>query len=665
MTHSFVHAPEVVGRERDEEKLVNILMESDAKSNISVIPILGIGGLGKTTLAKLVYNNENVTGHFELKVWICVSDDFDIRRLAMEILNSTNGSNDGDLTMDQLQTRLRDLLKDKRFLIVMDDVWNDVPEKWFELRDLLMGGSKGSKVMVTTRKSSVASFMGSVPIYSLEGLSSEDCLSLFLKWAFKEGQEKQHQNLIEIARQIVEKCKGNPLAVRTLGSLLFSNLDAKEWRYVRDSEIWKLEQKENHILPALLLSYNELPYSLKKCFLFCSLFPKDREIFSYELIQLWMAHGVLQSPEDQRSPEEIGERYFRELWSRSFFQDVEKVTYYYSFYMHDLVHDLAQSVAKSRCSIVNSSTKSIPKHVRHLSISHSGNEIPSCLDSLSSVRTILITGLGPSDSSFIDKCIAKFKYLRMLDLSNSSFKTLPSKISRMKHLRYLDLSSNRSIRKLPNSLCKLQSLQTLRLENCKELCELPRDVKDFVELRFLSITTTQMYFPNMGIECLTSLRTLFIGHCKSLVSLPNGMRSLTALETLVIGDCENLVLTDEGDNIDHRDNKLRIGTLIFGLLPKMVALPSWLQGCETSLHYLCIESCPNLTELPQWLPNTTSLAKIEIHKCSKVWSLPEGMYQATSLRELRISGCPKLEEHVSGMNRDWLQNIHFFDNCDL
>ena len=229
-------------------------------------------------LAKLVYNNENVTGHFELKVWICVSDDFDIRRLAMEILNSTNGSNDGDLTMDQLQTRLRDLLKDKRFLIVMDDVWNDVPEKWFELRDLLMGGSKGSKVMVTTRKSSVASFMGSVPIYSLEGLSSEDCLSLFLKWAFKEGQEKQHQNLIEIARQIVEKCKGNPLAVRTLGSLLFSNLDAKEWRYVRDSEIWKLEQKENHILPALLLSYNELPYSLKKCFLFCSLFPKDRDL---------------------------------------------------------------------------------------------------------------------------------------------------------------------------------------------------------------------------------------------------------------------------------------------------------------------------------------------------------------------------------------------------
>ncbi|GMN28811.1 hypothetical protein TIFTF001_002183 [Ficus carica] len=227
---------------------------------------------------------------------------------------------------------------------------------------------------------------------------------------------------------------------------------------------------------------------------------------------------------------------------------------------------------------------------------------------------IVVNGVGPLSSSLINECIVKFKHLRMLNLSNSSFEILPSNISRMKHLRHIDLSRNYKIKKLPNSICKLQRLQTLRLENCKELLELPRDMKCLIQLRFLSITTTQRRFSKNGIECLASLRTLFIGHCKNLVVLPHNMRRLTALETLVIGDCENLILTEEDDN-NHRKTKLSLRTVVFGLLPKMMALPNWLRGCETSLQYLCIEDCPNLTALPQWLPNATSLAKLEIHKC--------------------------------------------------
>ncbi len=157
------------------------------------------------------------------------------------------------------------------------------------------GGCNGSKIIVTTRNDLVANIMGTTPTYKLDGLSQEECLSLFMKFAFKEGEEKQHPNLLEIGKEIVRKCIGVPLAVRTLASLLYSKVDEKEWKHVRDNEIWNLEQKEGGILPTLQLSYNQLPFQLKQCFAYCSLFPKDYDFINLHLIQHWMAHGILQS----------------------------------------------------------------------------------------------------------------------------------------------------------------------------------------------------------------------------------------------------------------------------------------------------------------------------------------------------------------------------------
>ncbi|KAL5546744.1 hypothetical protein UlMin_006431 [Ulmus minor] len=225
-----------------------------------------------------------------------------------------------------------------------------------------MVGSEGSKIIVTTRKQSVANVMGTISTYELKGLPSKDCLSLFIKWAFKDGDDKQHPNLVQMGEQIVKKCKGLPLAVTSLGSLLYSKLDEGDWRYIRDNEIWRLEQKEDDVLHALQLSYNELPSYLKRCFHYCSLFPKDYRFNSPQLIRHWMAHGLLVPPDGQRNKsfEEIGELYFKQLWSRSFFQDVvEHQNYggYYTFSMHDLIHDLAQLMSKNECSIITSPTE--------------------------------------------------------------------------------------------------------------------------------------------------------------------------------------------------------------------------------------------------------------------------------------------------------------------
>ncbi|XP_050258422.1 disease resistance protein RGA2-like [Quercus robur] len=374
MTHSFVPSQNVIGRNDDKIQIIDLLMQQDAGRNVSVIPIVGIGGLGKTTLAKLVYNNELVERHFQLRMWVCVSEDFNVTWLIKEILKSALVTIDENLSLDQLQIQLRGLLKDKKFLLVLDDVWNEDHKKWIELENLLLGGCNGSKLLVTTRNSSVATIMGTATTYNLKGLPKEDCMSLFVKLAFKVGQENKYPNLLNIGREIVKKCKGVPLAVSTLAGLLYSKVDEHEWKSIRDNEIWNLEQKEGDILPTLKLSYNQLPFHLKQCFAYCSVFPKDFEFKSLCLIQFWMAYGILQSPKDENVElEDVGDLYIKELLSRSFFQDFGQRDFMpiYTFKMHDLVHDLALSIARGECSVVTKKS-TLAAEVCHLSFLENG-----------------------------------------------------------------------------------------------------------------------------------------------------------------------------------------------------------------------------------------------------------------------------------------------------
>ncbi|XP_020212530.1 disease resistance protein RGA2 [Cajanus cajan] len=678
LTHSRMVDSNVIGREHDKEKIIELLMQQNPKDDdtgLSVIPIVGMGGLGKTTLAKIVFNDKRADECFPLKMWVCVSDEFDIKNLVIKIINSANDLASVDapphqqnlnlLDPEQLQIQLSNKLADKKFLLILDDVWNENRVKWVELKNLLQVGATGSKILVTTRSQTIASMMGTIPSHNLEGLPLEDSLSLFVKWAFKEGEEEKHPHLVNIGREIVTRCGGVPLAVRTLGSLLFSKYEANEWEYVRDNGIWNMPQEKDDILPALKLSYDLMPSYLRQCFALFSLYPKDHEFDSSDLTALWGALGFLDSPKKNWTPEDVANQYLYELMSRSFLQDFFNFSTVYTFTIHDLVHDLALFVAKDEFQFINSHIQNIHDNVRHLSFAQS-----SFVDNLFTTRSVPVRTImfldGESkeanSEALLNICVSKFKYLRVLDLSYSACETLPRSIGKLKHLRYFSIRYNPCIKGLPDSICKLQNLQVLNLVGCMELEALPKGLKKLISLRDFRITTKQSVLPYNEITNLSSLsifachnlesifggvkfpalKTLSVFYCGSLKSLSMDAKNFPELETLIAYGCGNLDLELWKDHHQEESPKLKLKSVTFADIPQLVALPQWLQGTANSLQSLVISSCYNLKMLPEWLSSLTNLKTLAILGCPEFLSLPDNICHLTALESLMIEGCPEL-----------------------
>ena len=335
-SHHFVRAEDVIGREVDKKVIIDRLMDPKIEENVSVLPIVGIGGLGKTTLAQFVFNAEEIQNHFEKKLWVCVSYDFDVKMIVEKILEYAKGKKPEKLEMSTLINDLHKEIDGKRYLLVLDDVWNDDAEKWDRLKGSLLGGARGSKILVTTREEKVAKISKTVEPHFLWGLNEESSWSLFKQKAFGKGQEPENLRIEEIGMEIVRKCKGIPLAIKTIGSLLcFKNFEY-EWMSFVNKEFSKLDQKENDILPTLKLSYDHLPSHLKQCFAYYSLFPKDYQIEKEIMIKLWMAQGFIKPSGQNQCLEDVGHEYFMELLWRSFFQEDTGSL----FKIHDLMHDL-------------------------------------------------------------------------------------------------------------------------------------------------------------------------------------------------------------------------------------------------------------------------------------------------------------------------------------
>lgn len=220
-TSSLVDKSRVFGREEERKELVDLLVSDKVcVENVSVISIVGMGGIGKTTLAQLVYDDEVVKENFDLRMWVYVSQDFDVKRLTRAIVTSHENSQTCTLEeLDPLQNMLKGILVGKKFLLVLDDVWNEDYTNLNTFSVPLTFGAKGSMVMVTTRHEKVSRMIDTIPSFKLGGLSENDCWLLFKLRAFGEENPDSHPRLKEIGREIINKCRGLPLAAQALGGV--------------------------------------------------------------------------------------------------------------------------------------------------------------------------------------------------------------------------------------------------------------------------------------------------------------------------------------------------------------------------------------------------------------------------------------------------------------
>ncbi|QHO25631.1 Putative disease resistance RPP13-like protein [Arachis hypogaea] len=680
-----------VGRDRERDTIVKLLLDDTKDGEISVIPIVGMGGIGKTTLTKLVYNDVRVKQKFHVKAWVCVGEEeFDVLKMTKIVIEKT-GSSCHSNDLDTVQNHLKDKLEGKKFLVVVDDVWSSNREGWESFLTPFECGSEGGHILVTSRLNSVASMVKTNHIQplNLSLLHEEDCWLVFAKHAFFPTESRDRSALEIIGRKIVQKCKGLPLAVQTLGGLLRTKDHEREWIDVLNSEIWEFSEDESSILPALRISYYYLPSYLKRCFVYCSLYPKDYEFRREELVLLWMAEDLLQQPKSGSSLEEVGYKYFTDLASRSFFQHSNSGKN--SFVMHDLIHDLAIFYGGkffSRTFELKNAAKhdAYPRHLSYkLCISDSLSKFLEACDNLQHARTLLKINVGtPHDSSNeIDRCrlLAQLKHVRVLSFNFHPFEhisfSLPDSIGDLIHLRYLDLSGT-PIVTLPESMSNLYNLQTLKLRECGNLKKLPSKMQDLVNLRHLDITKTKLEEMPKGMSKLKELQMLSyyivgkheengIGELGELVNL-RGSFSIEKLENVAdSSEAWKARMVDKkyithlylwwssGEDSDIVDSQIEKDVLaklephkdlkrivIWGYRGTM--FPDWVgQSLYHNMTELVLSRCRNCWVLPSLgqLPSLETLVIKELDKLKKIGgSFYKGdgtrQHQETPFRSLKI-----------------------------
>ncbi|QHO26194.1 Putative disease resistance RPP13-like protein [Arachis hypogaea] len=658
---SLVLSSAIFGRDKDKEKIIELLLDDTrhAESPVTVIPIVGMAGIGKTTLAQLVYNDDQVKQKFDVKAWVCVGEVFDVLKVTKTVVEkATSGScNMNDL--DSLQQRLRTEVTGKSFLVVLDDMWTIHYDDWETFLGPFQCGSQGGTILVTTRNDTVASKVKTIPAHNLSLLDDEQCWSVFENHAFFPTESRDCLALKEVGRKIVEKCKGLPLAAQSLGGLLRTKDNVSDWEDVLVSKIWEFSEDECRILPALRISYHYLPSHLKRCFVYCSLYPKDYEFDRGELILLWMAEDLLQQPRSGSILEEIGYRYFNDLAARSFFQP-SKNAYKSSFVMHDLMHDLATFYGE-KFFVRISEHQNVAQHdtkTRHLSYDvNDNNSVPKMLEaceSSSHVRTLIQikADLYRQHKEGIDPCrlLAQLKRLRVLSCTSFKIDILPDSIGELIHLRHLNLS-NILVVSLPESLNNLYNLQTLKLAECKKLKKLPSNMQNLVNLRHLDIAGTDLEEMPKKMSKLKDLQ--FLSHYIAGKHEENRIGELGELAnlhgSLSIAKLENVENGGEASSA-RMDEKIHLNALNLEW--------SWSSSeesefCDSQTERDVLDKLRPHKELkelrvwgyrgtmfPDWVGHSSyyKITKLELRRCSNCWMLPS-LGQLPALTRLEISDC--------------------------
>ncbi|XP_020185733.3 putative disease resistance RPP13-like protein 1 [Aegilops tauschii subsp. strangulata] len=704
-TTSFPNETKIFGRDKELKRLLGFLnvpaiskrkratsLASTSASNhvgnqsrilgLHVLPIVGIGGVGKTTLAQHICSHRRVKSHFDMIIWICVSDDFDVKRLTKEVIQSCTRNEAKTDNLDSLQRDLSNHVNNKRLLIVLDDMWDDALKEngqcWKRFCAPFRSAQHGSVMLVTTRCPNVTEGVRTMEPIIVEGLKDDVFWNFFKLCAFGSEGSNNDPELESIGRSILAKLKGSPLAAKTLGRMLSMDLQASHWNSILESELWELKQEETDILPALRLSYMYLPLYLKQCFAFCAVYPKDYRFHKARLAEIWVAEGFV-DPRCGVPIQDIGCQYFEDLVKRSFFQIISS-----RYVIHDLLHDMAQMVSKQDCCILRnrSDLDKVPQNVRHLYVLPSSEFDDSSLLKLcnyTKLRTLICKKDLKRKTGFVmgEWCT---KLLCMRVISCDSTNELPDNIGNWKHLRYLEINKARPLKKIPSTFCWLYHLQILYAKNCRLEC-LPDDFGKLISLqKFESVGLTyydgcRMYLgPDNKWRKITLMKNLnqFRGHLElidvHLLSKDHAaelnLKNKKYLDELKLNMREDRPTgfpeSDIEFDIDNNDVE------VLEVLQPPISLKSlFLQNYDDSWlpSWFQPHNLPRLTSLTvvhcfqlESISPPASLEKLVINDCPNLVSIG-GAKALARIKTVEISMCPKLKEaeqiNTISHLRDW------------
>ncbi|CAN6722112.1 unnamed protein product [Malus baccata var. baccata] len=684
-TSSFVVMSEVFGREKERDILITKLLSDggEDRRGLLIIPILGMGGSGKTTLAQLVYNDDKVKAYFQKRVWVCVSDPFDEIKIAKAISgDDAQSSNELDRVLHRMSTSI----EGKRFLLVLDDVWTHDHKKWGKLRaSLIQSGAHGSRILVTSRQHDVVDMMRArSDMINLGELSEEYCLSIFNHMAFADTEVDETKAFEDISKDIVKKCKGLPLAAKALGSLMYNKKTRREWLDVLNSKIWDREEVEQEVFQPLFLSYYDLAPAIKCCLLYCASFPKDYNFERDNLINLWMAEDYLNS-KGNKDEGEVGQAFFDNLVARSFFQDLEKDSVSGKIIgckMHDIVHDFVQSLTKNECLIIDTDSVNNEieilgeKNTLRLLLCRSLEKLPDNMGKLISLKHLYVDGCNKLE--YLPKGIRRLKKLKTIDMCVVVCGEDEDRVAlQLGDLRVFNLEGSLIIR-LKGNVKNERELEKARLWDMKKLFHLqinckhvqykqtrstveilnglrPHENLESLDFWYHSGTT----YPNwvMSLHNLRIINLFEWSECKVLPplgKLPNLEKlSIMSMEKVEKIGGEFLGIVDSNETSLTSSSSTSFFPKLKQLsIDIMLALEEWevgIKGWNKEDSEISIMPC---------------LSSLKISFCKGIKTLPNFLCK-TPLQDLSILECPMLSKRCEQSNGEEWPKISHIPNIKI
>uniref|UniRef100_A0A8I6WZG2 AAA+ ATPase domain-containing protein n=1 Tax=Hordeum vulgare subsp. vulgare TaxID=112509 RepID=A0A8I6WZG2_HORVV len=674
ITKGRIDEPKLYGRDCVMNSIIHdITKGQDRDKSLTVLPVVGPGGIGKTTLMQHIYHNQQVQNHFPVKFWICVSLNFNLEKVLEQIETSTpkvENERKGSTTEELIEQRL----KSKRFLLVLDDIWQlSNEDDWGKLLLILdKSQEKGSMILVTTRFQAIAEKVKTTgQSIKLNGLEPEEFRKLFLAFIFGDEQyPKDKHFLFETGDKIMEKLKGSPLAAKTVGRLLSKDISLGHWKRVLKSKGWEKQTGDNEIMPALKLSYDFLPFHLQQCFAYSGLFPEDYLFKSHELISLWIGLDILMPSGQNQTFEDIGLSNLSDLVIHGFFRE-EKTEHGLHYVMHDLLHDLSLKVASHDClslRLPSVGSVEIQSTTRHLSISTNGpvscKQLKSGLEELKTrfkvehLQTLMIFGkIGKGIAKIFGKFFGEANTLHVLHLPNMfcPVESMLHNFSGLVHLRYLSLGTKEKWMHIPLRISKFYHLRILDLQLWDGRRDLPEDMSNLAKLcHFYVPADGQLHSDIYNVGKLKLLEELkaFQVNKKSEGFEPKQLEHLSKLRELGIYNLEKIHTEEEAAQAKLIERKhLRRLTLEWdrersSVEPSVEAVVLERLQPHGDLQVLCIRghggpSCPT------WLGDEFALEALQsLYLYGVSWEVFTFLGKAWDLRELIFENIAKLKEFI-------------------